>query len=505
MSTSNMKTTMKKILNIMALLILVLSFGCAEDYLDTVPTDAVSESLVFTTTQNAYSALNGIHRSLYIRYDSQGQPGEAGVMIMREVMGEDVVMTGLANNWFVSTTRWLTHRNENAGDVRFAWRYYYKVIGNANLLIANIDNAVGPQVDKDEIKGQALAYRAWAHFNLVQLFGERYNVGGNNSQLGVPIVLEPITEGAARNTVEEVYTQVNTDLDAAIALLTERRNAKSHLNINVARGIKARVALTQGRWADAASLAKQAREGYPLMNEADMYSGFNNVDNPEWIWGSRQQDDQQTFFASYFAYMSVNFSSTNIRGNPKAINRLLFNQIKSTDMRKRLWDPNASKAALRDPFIDQVTLSNFAKRDYMNRKFVASGNASSVGDVIYMRAAEMYLIEAEALARAGNGGQAATVLNEFASQRDAAFTSTANTGAALIEEIMIQRRIELWGEGFRFYDLKRLNLPLDRSGSNHVDQVISGKVTEAAGTINWQWQIPIAELNANDLMVQNPS
>jgi starch-binding outer membrane protein, SusD/RagB family len=496
---------MKRILNKIAMLALVLSFGCAADYLDTVPTDAVSASQVFTTTKNALSALNGIHRSMFIRYDSQGQPGEGGVMIVREVLAEDVVMTGVANNWFVSTSRWLIHRNENAGDVRFIWRFYYQIIGNANMIIANIDNAAGPQVEKNEIKGQALAYRAWAHFNLVQLFGERYKEGGGNSQLGVPIVLEPITVGGARNTVEEVYASVNADLDAAMGLLTTRRNAKSHLNINVVKGIKARVALTQGKWADAAKFANEARAGYNLMNGSQILEGFNNVDNPEWIWGSKQVDDQQTFFASFFAYMSLNFNSTNIRGNPKAINRLLYNKITNTDVRKKLWDPNASKSALRDPFIDQVTLSSFTKRDYMNRKFIAQANASSVGDVPYMRAAEMYLIEAEALARGGNSGQAAQVLFQLASQRDPAYTLTSKTGDALIDEIMTQRRIELWGEGFRFYDLKRLNLPLDRNGSNHVASVISSKYDEPAGSINWQFQIPIAELNANPLMVQNPS
>jgi hypothetical protein len=496
---------MKKLLSKIFLLGAILSFGCAEDYLDTLPTDAVSENAVFTTTKNAFTALNGIHRSMFIRYDSQGQPGEGGVMIMREALAEDYVLTGIANGWFISMSRWLNHVNENSGDVRFVWRFYYKIIGNANMIIANIDDAEGPQAEKDEIKGQALAYRAWAHFNLVQLFAERYQAGGGNSQLGVPIVLEPITEGGARNTVEEVYTQVNADIDAAIALLDEGRNAKSHININVARGIKARIALTQGNYAVAAQLASQPREGYELMSESQLYEGFNNVDNPEWIWGSRQIDDQQTFFASYFAYVSLNFSSTNIRGNPKAINSKLYAEISDTDYRKGLWDANASDPALRDPFIDEVTLSSFAKRDYMNRKFIAQANASSVGDVPYMRAAEMFLIEAEALARAGNDSQAAQVLFNFASQRDPEYTLTTNTGAALIEEIMIQRRIELWGEGFRFYDLKRLNLPLDRTGANHVETVINSKFEEPAGTSNWQFKIPISELNANENMVQNPS
>jgi len=495
---------MKKIFSHILLLAAFLSMSCAEDFLDQIPTDAVSEELVFTTTGNAWAAINGIHRALYIRYDSQGQPGEGGVMMYREVMADDVVLTSQGNGWHVGNSRWLVHTNENANDVRFVWRFYYRLIANANMIIANIDGAVGPAQDRNEIKGQALAYRAWAHFNLVQIFAQRFEPGGANSHLGVPIVLEPITEGGPRNTVAEVYAQVNADLDEALTLLTERRNAKSHFNQAVVRGVKARVALTQGNYQLAAQQANQARQGFPLMSTSQLYEGFNNVDNPEWMWGSRQIDDQQTFFASYFAYMSVNFNSTNIRTNPKAINSLLYAQIPDTDARKGLWDANAANPALRDPFIDEVTLSSFAKFNYMNRKFIAQGNASSVGDVPYMRAAEMYLIEAEALARAGQDGAAQDVLLELASARDPGYARSANSGQALIDEIMIQRRIELWGEGFRWYDLKRLNLPLDRTGANHVASVIDNRFTVPAGSNDWVWRIPIAELNANPDMVRNP-
>lgn len=496
---------MKNIMNKLFFFLAFLGFGCSEDYLDTLPTDAVSENSVFTTTQNAMTALNGIHRSMFIRYDSQGQPGEAGVMIMRDVLGEDLVMTTQGNGWFVSTARWQNHTVETSGDVRFVWRFYYKIIGNANMIILNIDNAIGSQEEKDEIKGQALAYRAWAHFNLVQLFAERYEGSGNNDQLGVPIVLEPITVGGSRNTVEEVYTQINADLDAAIQLLAVPRNAKSHININVAKGIKARVALTQENYTSAATLAREAREGFNLMSTDQLFEGFNNVDNPEWIWGSQQVDDQQTFFASFFAYLSLNYNSTNIRGNPKAINSDLYTLISESDARKRLWDPNAANPSLRDPFINEMTLSTFSKINFMNRKFLAQGNASSVGDVPYMRAAEMVLLEAEALARSGNDTQAAQVLFELASARDSEYVVSSNTGETLINEIMTQRRIELWGEGFRFYDLKRLDLPLDRTGANHVATVINSKFEEAAGTPNWQFKIPISEINANENMVQNPS
>src|SRR5690606_19227846 len=338
-------------------------------------------------------------------------------------------------------------------------------------------------------------YRAWAHFQLVQFFAERYEAGGANSQLGVPIVTEPITEGGPRNTVEEVYAQVHQDLDAAMALLTESREAKSHFNINVVKGIKARVALTQGNWAAAAQLASEARQGINLMNEEQLFDGFNNVGNPEWMWGSRQVTDEQTYFASFFAYMSYNYNSTNIRQNPKAINSALYEKMSETDARRGLWDPTGE---------DIDVPSTYSRMPSMNRKFASIGADASVGDVPYMRASEMYLIEAEALARDGNDAAAAEVLRDFAVTRDPEYTLSANTGAALIEEIMTQRRIELWGEGFRFLDLKRLNQPLDRTGANHVASVINDKFHVPAGDKTWQWLIPRDELNANEHMVQNP-
>src|SRR5690554_1093896 len=487
---------MKKILSYILLIpALLLVSSCAEDYLDTSPTDAVSETQVFTTTQNAMAALNGIHRSMFIRYDSQGQPGHGGVMIMSDVLSEDLVMTTTGNGWFVSIGRWLNHVLDTSGDVRFVWRLYYKIIGNANMLIANIDEADGPQEDKDLIKGQAYAYRAWAHHQLVQLFAERYSIGGDNSQIGVPIVTEPITEGGPRNTVGEVYAQINQDLDAAAALLNESRAAKSHLNINVVNGLKARVALIQGNWTQAAQFANQARQGFSLMNEEQLLAGFNDVGNPEWIWGSHQVDDEQTYFASFFAYMSYNYNSTNIRQNPKAINSLLYEELSSTDIRRGQWDPTG----------ENVTVpSNYARMPYMNSKFAAQSTDSSVGDIPYMRASEMFLIEAEALARSGDEAGAADVLAEFAVTRDPEYSRSANSGEALLEEILIQRRIELWGEGFRFLDLKRLNQPLDRTGANRVESVISGQFEVPAGDNRWQWLIPRDELNANPHMIQNP-
>jgi len=120
-----------------------------------------------------------------------------------------------------------------------------------------------------------------------------------------------------------------------------------------------------------------------------------------------------------------------------------------------------------------------------------------------MRAAEMYLIEAESLARKGSSN-AAQVLYDLEITRDPAYVLSTNTGQALIDEILVQRRIELWGEGFRWLDLKRLNLPLDRTGSNHTSSITGGVMSVPVGDNRWVWAIPQDEINANPLIDQNP-
>jgi hypothetical protein len=491
---------MKKILysSLFIAALAMVSTSCSKDYLNTGPTDQVSSESAFTTTTNAMQALNGIHRAMYFQWANQGEAGEGSMNINRDMLGEDLVMTSSGNGWYNTTYQWLAHRTETGTTPYFPWRMYYRFIANANMIISNIDKAIGSDADKNAIKGEALVYRAWSHFQLVQLFGKRYDASVTpNTQLGVPIMLDNSFDGKPRNTVEEVYTQINADLDAAITALTGYTRAnKSHFNVNVAKGIKARVALTMQNYPLAATLAAEARAGFALMNNAAYQSGFNSYTNSEWLWGSSVISDQTTYFYSFFAYMSYNFSSTNIRGNPKAINSALYNQIPATDIRKWCWDPAPAAGWMGNP-------TSFARFPYMNRKFKAVDAADSRGDVCYMRAAEMYLIEAEALARQGGQDAAArAALFTLANNRNPSYVLSTNSGAALINEIMFQRRIELWGEGFRFTDLKRLNLPLDRTGANH-SLSLCLVTSIPAGDVRWQWLIPKDELNANKNMVQN--
>ncbi len=494
---------MKKInYKITSLAFAVLLFSsCKKSFLDTYPTNAVANTEATATTTNGYAALNGIHRIMYVQYDQQGEAGEGSNNIFRDLLGEDIVYP-LANGstGLIGFLQWTNHRNVNSVDLRYVYRYYYRIISNANILINGIDAAVGPDTDKKIIKGQALAYRAWAHFQLVQLWGKRYVGGTSNSQLGVPLLLNNNLVGQPRATVEEVYTQVNKDLDDAIVLLAGYTRggtaAKSNLNVNVVRGIKARVALTQQNWDVAATNAIAARSGATLMTNAEYLSGFNNTINQEWIWGSTQISDHNTFFYSYFAYISCNFNSTVIRTQPRAINATLWNDIPATDIRKQCWDLTGATVPVPP---------GGARVPYQNKKYRASSETLSIGDVPYMRTAEMYLIEAEARARQGGQEAAArTALYTLIVNRNPSYVLSVNTGQALIDEIMFHRRVEFWGEGFRFLDLKRLNLPMNRVGiPNHIQALIAVS-NIPVGDTRWEWMFPQDEINTNAAIVQNP-
>ena len=89
------------------------------------------------------------------------------------------------------------------------------------------------------------------------------------------------------------------------------------------------------------------------------------------------------------------------------------------------------------------------------------------------------------------------------SKRDAAYKLSTSTSTKLLDEIYFHRRVELWGEGFRFLDLKRLNQPLNRNGTNAIAS-IAVLFDVPAGDRQWEFLFPRREMNANKAIVQNP-
>ncbi|CAD0001392.1 RagB/SusD family nutrient uptake outer membrane protein [Flavobacterium chungangense] len=475
---------------------LLIVTSCSDDFLEKKPTEYVDFEGATKTTENLMTLLNGIHRSLYIRYESnQNENGLGSLMQQVDIAGDDIVYP-VTNAWFLQVYNWNGVANENSQDIRFPYRTYYRIIRNANTIIENVDAAIGSDAEKKILKGQALLYRAFCHYQLVQLFGKRYVNGIDNTQLGVPVILTVGNDNFPRSTVEEVYAQINKDLDEAnILLVGYAKPNNSHLNLKVAQGLKARVALTQGNWAIAADYAAKAKAGIALMTAEEYVKGFNDFNANEWMWGSHINEVQTDYFGNFGAYMSRNYNSTVIRSCPKAINSKLYNQIPTTDVRSKLFDKTGAHTAL-------ALLSTYAKFPYTSQKFLSINAGDSRCDVPYMRVAEMYLIEAEAKARLGLP-DANTVLFTLARSRDAAYVLSVKTGQALVDEIWFQRRIELWGEGFRFYDLKRTNSPLDRTGANHDSAITNNVLSVPATDKRWQWLIPRAEINANPLIKQN--
>ncbi len=490
-----------KLLILIATVLSMISTSCEKTYLETSPTASIDAASAYATTKNAASAINGIYRALVVRYlSSQGHFGHPAMMIILDHMGEDMIIGTTAASWHVAETRWTSHRSDVGTMARFPYELYYRIIGNANIGIANIDNATGTQAERDQIKGEALALRGWAYFNLVQLYGQRYDAAKKpNSQLAVPLVLTPTTEGLPRATVEEVYAQINKDLTQAAGLLKSTRAYKSHINLEVVKGFLARVALTQQNWADAAKYAEEARKPYTLMSETQYLDGFADITNPEWMWGFDHVEDQSEFFGAYHSYISCNFNSTVIRTYPKAINSLLYNAIPATDVRSKVFVRTPTTA-------NSIVPTGGVRVPFLNQKFRLPGAAPStsvMGDIPYMRASEMYLIEAEAKAKLGQDAAAAKVLFDLQSKRDAAYKLSTNTGAKLLDEIYLNRRIELWGEGFRFLDLKRLNQPLNRNGTNAIAS-IAVLYDVPAGDKQWEFLLPRREIDANKAIIQNP-
>lgn len=481
--------------------------SCKKDYLNTQPTDQISEADAFTSIANARAALNGIYRGLYLQYAGQAQDGHPDIMISMDFMGEDIVHFAEGTSYFRASYRWVDHRSEASALNEWVYRFYYQMIANANMIISNIDAVPGGESEKKDIKGQALALRAWCHFNLVQLWGVRYDMATKpNTQPGVPIVLTNSTDPLPRATVEENYTQINADLNEAISNLTgvSARINKTYINTSVAKGFKARVALTMQDWAAAARYASEVKDG-TLMSNNDYLSGFNNLSNLEWMWGANQLPDQLPSFGSFFAYMSGNFNSAHTRPNPKLINSKLHALITATDIRKKLWWDGTTADLVNfgvmnaasgkpEPSARNVRL--------MHRKFMVKDLNVSAGDIPFMRLAEMYLIEAEAKARDGQFAAAADVLFTLAKNRDPNYVRSTKTGQALLDDILIQRRIELWGEGFRFLDLKRTNSALDRTGTG-ATTTLATVLAIPAGDKRWQFLIPRREIQTNPAILQN--
>ncbi|MCW3465369.1 RagB/SusD family nutrient uptake outer membrane protein [Chitinophaga nivalis] len=456
----------KNRLTLLTIFATVVLSACSKDFLNNRPTNAITDDQIFNTADNVETVINGTWSYMFESFFTYAVPGYKSIDLTSDAMGSDVAVTlkyGLRDAYAYGE---MLDKTQNR--VGAYWGLLYKVIDNANNIIAKVDNATGDEGQKAYLKGQAYALRAYCYLTLASYY--QLSVKTNPNAKAVPIYTEPSTSttpGKPRETIARVYQQVIDDLLKAEPLLKnyQRDGAKKwKIDLHVAQGLLARAYLYSGKYADAATKAAAARSGYSLMSGDDYNKGFNDVNNVEWIWGHGQTPNQSN--ASYnFNYLDVSSAASyyySFMADP-----FFKDNFTQGDVRTRLfeWDTTPS----REGFLRY-------------KKFRFRDPQAMVGDLVLMRAAEMYLIEAEAYAESGNQGKAVEALNTLRNARNAVPYDPAHAGN-LKDTILLERRKELWGEGFSLSDIIRTGGTVNRRAFlsfNGGDSII--KVPRANGT-----------------------
>lgn len=476
--------------------------SCTDDALETGPTDSMSGDALLGNATSALIPLNGVYRSMYSAWSPEANThqcfGISAYNLMADVMGEDLIMASQGSGWFwfdclYNVKPRYTSKSWRSYDL---WNAYYTWVSNANYIINAEETMAGAEADVKYVIGQAYAIRAYAYFMLAQSFARTYS--GHESEPCCPIYTEPTvagTEGKPRSTVKEVYDQIATDLDKAVTLLEGLKTRHiSHMGYPVALGLKARVALVMEDWNTAKTAAEAAIEasGCSVLQVAS-FAGLNDVSAKNVMWGAEIIADQSGMYASLFSHMDAAAGKYGASAL-KQINKELYAKMNSTDDRRSWWDP---------------TYADNGNGGYQQEKFKFVDIQTWTGDYIWMRVEEMYLTVAEAECRLGNNDAAIKNLMAVMSKRDKAYTCT-KTGTALgkltsdetgslLEEIITQRRIELWGEFGRIYDIRRLKQGFKRTTDMGwtTTTLLTNRPTTNPESYMWVLTIPQSEFDGN--------
>ncbi|MEG0808222.1 MAG: RagB/SusD family nutrient uptake outer membrane protein [Alistipes sp.] len=434
--------------------------------------------------------------------------------------GADMVSNNSDYEWF-SVAFEYSDRNPGYAVPLFMWRFCYKLNKQANDILATIPATTENKVLK-HYRGQALTARAFAYFTLVQRFQFTYK--GNEDKPTIPIVTWDMPAERVGNnpraTNKDVYTLIYNDLTQAIADLDGfQRTSKAAVDQNVAFGMRARVNQVMNNWDEAATDAEAAMKGYSLLSKSDVsVPGFNSATSPSWIWAGlfKAADTPANYRNITWGghLCSFNKGYTCGQGLYKRLNSLVYKLIPDDDVRKGWW----INAELKSPLlakmewegktgddISSLAIPNvkFAFQPYTNVKFAPyenkCGTDINAGDWCIMRAEEMLLIRAEALAMSNKLGEAKSLLeNWIKSNRNPSYTCDAASAEAMQNEIWLQRRIELWGEGFAYTDIMRLKKNLVRcslDGKSDYPTAWAFNIAATDGIL--LFRIPTSETNAN--------
>ena len=455
---------------------------------ETFPTDVATEKQLSSSNKSTEALLWALP-AFFNQYSVAGGRsydwGYGSLMHVRDVMTEDMAVVSHGYDWYSSWAE-----NKYMGELyaapQFIWNYYYwKAVQTANNMISAIDPASATETQLGYL-GVASTFRALYYLEMSQCYefleNDRVpsvNDAGNDVRgLTVPIVREGMDEKQTRNNPrvnrETMAQFILGDLDQAeknIGYLKFTDKTLPHLD--AVYGLKARCHMWLGNYTLAREYARKAIDASQSrpMDERDCLntvSGFNDIS--KWMWGSKMQKEDdvvKTGILNWASWMSNECTFGFANAGPKVmIAKGLYDRISDTDFRKKMWKaPKGSRLEGMTDFIDPDMAD--AMPDYASVKFrpnegnIENPTVGAASAFPVMRIEEMYFIEAEAAAHL-NAAEGQKLLTDFMkTYRDPSYT-TALGGEELIDEIVLQKRIELWGEGLTFFDVKRLNMSVNR-------------------------------------------
>ena len=454
---------------------------------------------------------------------SSARADDFGFIMMalsQDFEGADMIGADNGYNWFSAACEY-SSRTPSYANPYIRYVTPYTLIGMVKDILATI-----PEDTEDasliNMKAQAKTLRAYSYLSLAPYFQGSYET--SKDKPCVPVLSDSVdVTNNPRATVEQVYNVIVDDLTWAIDHLDETRSSKAYVNANVAYGLRARAYLAMGKGAEAAADAEKAMQGYEPASIAEVsVPTFCDMEEHNWIWAIDITDDQ----ANYYGYATAPSWLSSLCGDgygaacgtTAMINKLLWDKIPATDVRKGWWidenlhSPNWADltwGTAKGDEIANLVLDDGSKVElppYTNIKF---GMKSGVGSTLnnndwpLMRVEEMILIQAEGYAISGNEAKAKEILTNFVkTYRDPSYTIPS--GRTLRDEIWFQRRVELWGEGFAVSDARRLNKPIVRfHGPNTTNYADAFQFNIAADDGWLNMRFPQSEKDNNSAIVDN--
>ena len=487
---------MKKIIKLtFVAAIMLLTYSCEEDYLEAEPSEFITTEQIADAASRNPDVIAGTMKGIYaLMFEiwtggttGHDDFGQKGYDIFGDMLSSDMALSVSTYGWYrASITEYQCTQDFTYLDNYQVWRYYYRIIRSANTVIDALGgNDAVPELDENKyIMGQAKAMRAHSYFYLTQYFQKSYNP----SEEILPMYDDLLDQNGPKVAASEIYALIESDLLSAISFLDGyARSSKVEVSQTVAKGMLAYVyGAMGGKDIEVKTLTGEIINSgeFTIMNEEEVLGGFNDVNTPGWMWGADLTPDSEIGLVSFWGQVDFFSYSYAAFGDYKVIDADLFDAIPANDVRKGQFYNNPSSA------IHLMPLNKF----YNASRVQYGASRTVIDDYIYMRVAEMYLLNAEASARSGDDSGARTSLKAVLDKRldDTSYVDGLS-GAALLNEISLQTRIELWGEGKSYLAMKRFKATKTR-GANHLSFV---GVPISYDDERMTFEIPEAEIQNN--------